>query len=101
MTSAIPAVNFGVADDFSLGVEEELLLVDPETYALDHGAAEVLARLSLETLEGAALPDTYAGLLELTTPVCEDAGHAAACLTSLRHRMLAVGATAIGAGLHP
>ena len=30
MGSAIPSVNFGLSADFSLGVEEELLLVDEE-----------------------------------------------------------------------
>jgi len=98
---AIPSVNFGSAADFSLGVEDELLLVDPVTYALDHSATDVLARLAPSPLEGAAYPDTYAGLLELATPICVDASHAAACLAALRQRLRAVGATAIGAGLHP
>ena len=64
----IPAVNFGAAADFALGVEEELLLVNPETHALEHSAVEVLARLAVPPEEGAALPEAFAALLELTSP---------------------------------
>ena len=53
---AIPAVNFGAAADFALGVEEELLLVDPVTHALEHSAVEVLERFALPPAEGARLP---------------------------------------------
>ncbi len=101
MSGAIPAVEFGVAADFSLGVEEELLLVNPVTLALEHGAVDVLGRLHLDPVEGAAVPDSYAGLVELATPICADASHAAACMGFLRHRLRSVGATTIGAGLHP
>jgi glutamate---cysteine ligase / carboxylate-amine ligase len=101
MSGTIPAVNFGGAADFLLGVEDELLLVDPVTHALDHNTMEVLERLSLDPLEGAAFPDSYAGLVELATPICTDASHAAGCVAALRQRVRAVGATAIGAGLHP
>ena len=44
-SEAIPVVNFGAGADFALGVEEELVLVDPETHALDHGAVDVLSKL--------------------------------------------------------
>jgi carboxylate-amine ligase len=101
MSRAIPAVNFGAVPDFSLGVEDELLLVDPVTLALEHGAAGMLERLATSSLEGAALPDCYAGLIELATPVCADASHAAASVAGLRQRLFAVGASALGAGLHP
>jgi glutamate---cysteine ligase / carboxylate-amine ligase len=101
MSWAIPRVNFGAAADFSLGVEDELLLVDPVSHALDHHGAEVLARLGLTPLEGTAAPDTYAGLVELTTPICSDAQQAAACVAALRWHLRSVGATAIGSGLHP
>jgi carboxylate-amine ligase len=101
MSRAIPAVNFGSAPDFSLGVEDELLLVDPITHALNHSADRVLARLAVTAFEGAVLPDCYAGLIELATPVCADVHQAAASLAGLRHRLGTVGASAIGAGLHP
>jgi glutamate---cysteine ligase / carboxylate-amine ligase len=101
MSRAIPAANFGAAADFSLGVEDELLLVDPVTYALEHRAAEVLERLARRPLDGAVLPDCYAGLIELATQVCSDAPHAAASIAALRQRLSAIGACAIGAGLHP
>ncbi len=101
MDSAIPAVNFGKVADFSLGVEDELLLVDPLTYALRHEAGAVLARLATMHLDGSAAPDCYAGLVELATPVCADVGRAAASVASLRRRVRAVGGATIGAGLHP
>jgi carboxylate-amine ligase len=94
-------VRFGREADFSLGVESELLLVDPLTRTLEHSAADVLARLALTVLDGCALPDCYAGLIELATPVCADVSAAVASLASLRGSLQAVGATAIGAGLHP
>ena len=101
MGAAIPAVNFGSAPDFSLGVEEELILVDPVTHALEHGAVEVLQRVAVPATEGEALPEAFAALLELTTPICADAGEAAMCLAVLRGHVREAGAAAIGSGLHP
>ena len=101
MSPAIPAVNFGREPDFGLGVEEELLLVDPVTHALEHSAVDVLERLAVPPNEGAALPEAFAALVELTTPVCSEAGEAVAALAVLRGHLRAVGVTTIGAGLHP
>ena len=101
MSTAISAVNFGAAADFALGIEEELLLVDPVTHALEHAAVEVLERLAVPPDEGAAIPEAFAALIELTSPVCADAAEAVAALGGLRGRLKAAGVTAIGAGLHP
>jgi carboxylate-amine ligase len=101
ISRAIPAVNFGVADDFSLGIEDELFLVDPVGHGLVHRASEVLALVDAHPLEGRAVTDAYAGMLELLTPVCSNATEAAACIAALRQRLRAAGATPIGAGLHP
>ncbi len=101
MDAAIPAVNFGASDDFALGIEEELILVDRTTHALEHSAVEVLGRLDVAPEEGAALPEAFAALVELTTPVSADAGEAVASLAGLRRHLRSAGATTIGAGLHP
>jgi hypothetical protein len=62
MLGAAPAVlrlravdhAYGRGESLALGVEEELLLVDPRTLALDHRASELLPRL-----EGLVKPDVY------------------------------------------
>jgi glutamate---cysteine ligase / carboxylate-amine ligase len=100
-TTAIPAVNFGAAADFAIGIEEELILVDPVTHALDHSATDVLRRLAVPPAEGEALPEAFAALIELTSPVSANAADAAASLAVLRGHLHSVGATTIGAGLHP
>jgi carboxylate-amine ligase len=46
-------------------------------------------------------PDAYASHIELTSPICENAGEGRVALGALRARLRASGATAIGAGLHP
>jgi carboxylate-amine ligase len=101
MNTAIPAINFGTATDFTLGIEEELLLVDPATHALEHSAVEVLGRLSVPPADGAACPETYSALVELASPVCADVTDAVTSLAALRGRLRGAGATALGAGLHP
>jgi glutamate---cysteine ligase / carboxylate-amine ligase len=90
---------FGVERPFAVGVEEELLLVHPETLALDHVASELLARL--QWLGAAVKPDVYEAMVEIASPVSRDAPAAIASLRGLRQALRSAGATAIGAGLHP
>ena len=101
MSAAIPAINFGASNDFAMGIEEELLLVDPATHALDHSAVDLLLRLPETPAQGAACPETYSSLVELESPVCADVADAVESLAAWRERIREAGATAIGAGLHP
>jgi glutamate---cysteine ligase / carboxylate-amine ligase len=87
---------FGRGESLALGVEEELLLVDPGTLALDHGASEILPRLG-----GAMKPDVYEAEVETASPVSRDAEEAVAALGAVRARLRAAGATPIGCGIHP
>jgi carboxylate-amine ligase len=101
MDEAIPVVNFGAGADFALGVEEELVLVDPDTHALEHAAVDVLGRLKVSPGEGGVHPEAYAAVVELVSPICSDASDGVAALGGLRRRLHEAGAAAIGAGLHP
>ena len=94
-------MNFGEGAEFALGVEEELVLVDPDTHALDHSAVDVLERLKVPPREGSVHPEAYAAVVELVSPICSDATDGVAALGVLRRRLHEAGATAIGAGLHP
>jgi glutamate---cysteine ligase / carboxylate-amine ligase len=87
---------FGRGESLALGVEEELLLVDPGTLALDHRASEILPRLG-----DAAKPDVYEATVETAPPVSRDAAEAVAALGAVRDRMREAGATLIGCGIHP
>src|SRR4051812_11572576 len=64
--AGLTAPRFGAAPELSLGLEDELPLVDPETRALSHTAVELLERLEVPESEGTAKPDTYAAMVELT-----------------------------------
>ncbi len=101
MTSAVGASRFGERPAFGLGVEEELVLVDPATHALSHTSAGVLARMDVAEGEGYAHPDTYSALVELASPPARDADEGVAALSALRARVRAAGGTLIGAGIHP
>ena len=85
-------VRWGSAAPFALGVEEELLLVDPTTHALVANAEELLARVR-DRAPGAFKPDVYAALLELAAPPAPDASAAAGALSALRDGARAEGAT--------
>ena len=87
---------FGRGESLALGVEEELLLVEPDTLALDHRVSELLP-----LLDGAAKPDVYEAAVETASPVSRDAEEAVAALGAVRARIRAAGATLIGCGIHP
>jgi carboxylate-amine ligase len=90
---------FGRAPELSLGVEEELLLVDGATLALAHASSDILPRV--DAPEGRVYQDTFEAELELSSPIVRDAGEAIAALRALRVAVGAAGATTLGAGIHP
>jgi carboxylate-amine ligase len=91
--------SFGRSADFTVGIEEELLLVEADSYRLAHVSGAVLAAMDVD--ERSARHDIYEAQIELSSPICTDAEEATRSLTQLRAAMRAAGGTAIGAGVHP
>ena len=85
--------------DFTVGIEEELLLVDSESRELAPVAADVLPRI--DAADGTASFEAYAAQLELRSPPSVGAGEARAALAHARSAAREAGATLMGAGLHP
>jgi glutamate---cysteine ligase / carboxylate-amine ligase len=91
-----------VADNFgrslTLGVEEELMLLDPETLELAPGVERLLPQDGLKT-------ELFSCLVETNTPVCETAFGARDELVRLRRvvaeRAAREGLVVAGAGSHP
>jgi len=90
---------FGRAAPFALGVEEELLLVAPDTLGLAHVASRLLP--TVRPPAGRVQYDVYEALVELSTPIVPDAASAGTALAGLRDAVRAAGGTLLGAGLHP
>jgi len=90
--------SFGAAAPFSLGVEEELMI-------LDAGTLEPAARVDVFVGEPGFKTELHASVVELTTPVCDSAQEAAASLRALRARAAelasAHGLAVAAAGSHP
>ena len=87
---------------FTLGIEEELMILDGETFAL---ANEIEAVIDAYEGEGEVKPELLQSVLEIATPACADIGEAAAHVRRLRRevseaagrRGLCIGS----AGTHP
>jgi len=90
---------FGRFPGYTLGVEEELLVVDPQTLALTPAAEKVLAATNLSV--GEAAHEAYAAEVELRSPPVADAAAGVQALRAVRAAVRAAGATLMGAGVHP
>lgn len=91
--------RFGASPPLSLGVEEELLLVD-ERNCLAPVAEAVIEAFEPGGREHVST-EIFAAQLELKTAVCGDAGAALDDLTRMRRLAAAAGARLLGSGLHP
>jgi carboxylate-amine ligase len=87
---------FGRETPFAIGVEEELLLVDARTLALDHRASTLLPPLGDRVKY-----DVYEAEVETASPVRRGATEAVADLGAVRAALRDGGATLMGAGIHP
>jgi glutamate---cysteine ligase / carboxylate-amine ligase len=90
---------FGCSEPYTIGIEEELLVVRDADHSLDPRAAELRSLLGHK----AALTrtDLYAALLEFASPVRRSPAEAVEDLRGLSAAAVATGAHLLGAGIHP
>jgi glutamate---cysteine ligase / carboxylate-amine ligase len=94
-----PLHAFGSGPPFTVGVEEELFLVDPMTGAQINASTAVQERVG--SVQGTVERELHACQVELITEVCASAGEAIEKLDGLRRAVVATGAGLLGSGTHP
>lgn len=92
--------HFGEGEPFSLGLEEELFLVDTSDGRLLNSGQEVLEQLG-ELERGEVKSELHRSQVELITGICRTVAEAVAELCELRRAVLETGVGLIAAGTHP
>ena len=92
-------MTFPFGSDFTVGIEEELFLVDEATLELASVTDEVLDAMRVEPR--AAGHDAYAAQIELRSQPAASVAEAVDSLARLRGAAGAAGGTLLGSGLHP
>lgn len=96
--------NRGLQRRYTLGIEEELMLLQPGSCSLAQASDQVVAQLSSE-LSFHALPETHAAVIELRTGIHTHVDGGLAELATLRRRLAdelsALGLSVAAAGTHP
>ena len=91
--------RFGSSPPLTIGVEEELLLVDADCGLLADSEA-LLERIDRD-YRNRVSTEIFATQIEVKTGVCLDAAQAARELTEVRRAVAAAGARLMGSGLYP
>jgi glutamate---cysteine ligase / carboxylate-amine ligase len=90
---------FGSGEPFTVGVEEELFLVDPVSGRQTNASEAVQARIG--PVVGTVERELHACQVELISDVCRDVEEALGMLRAMRAAVLATGAGLLGSGTHP
>jgi carboxylate-amine ligase len=97
--------KFGQGEPYTLGVEEEYMLLDAESFDLVQRIDTVLAAIVGHEDEARMKPELMQSVLEVATPVCRTAGDAGRELRRLREAVRGIAAETglrVGsAGTHP
>ncbi|MGH3001226.1 MAG: carboxylate-amine ligase [Gaiellaceae bacterium] len=97
--------SFGASDPYTLCVEEEYMLLDPETWDLVQHIDSVLAAVEHGDHRDRIHAELMQSVLEVTTPVCRTAGDAMRSLAQLRAYVAEIahsqGCRLGSAGTHP
>jgi carboxylate-amine ligase len=97
--------HFGESAPWSLGIEEEVLILDAETFALAPGVEAILAAVEGKELPGVLKIELLASMVELATRVCASPQEALSALCELRaaadEAAAGTGLRVAAAGTHP
>jgi glutamate---cysteine ligase / carboxylate-amine ligase len=91
--------SFGKGEPFTIGLEEELLLVDPETHQLDHVADRLLAEIDLPYER--AGHEAFLAEIEVRSEPRGSVAEAVGDIAEGRAAVRAAGGTPMAVGLHP
>jgi carboxylate-amine ligase len=96
---------FGKSDPYTLGVEEEYMLLDGETFDLVQHVDTVLAAVAGHELEPVINPELMQSVLEIATPICRTPAEVADQLRRIRGYVIEIareqGMRVGSAGTHP
>ena len=97
--------SFGTSAAYTLGVEEEYMLLDPETWDLVQHIDSVLAAVAEGEFQARIYPELMQSVIEITTPVCRTPAEVNDHLRRLRSYVAKVaeqeGCRFASAGTHP
>ena len=97
--------KFGESEAYTLGVEEEYMLLDPETFDLVQHVDTVLEAMAGSEFEAHVNPELMQSVLEVATPVCRTPADVERALRQLRAYVTGIAserAMRVGsAGTHP
>ena len=97
--------HFGESSPYSLGVEEELMILDAETLLPTAGIAVLVREAEQLDLPGSLKTELHASIVELNTDICESVEEAVSALRELRAAAVRIagenGLAIAGAGAHP
>jgi carboxylate-amine ligase len=97
--------RFGASEQYTLGVEEEYMLLDPDSFDLVQHIEMVLDAIQGDELASRLNAELMQSVLEIATPVCRTAGDVMRELTTLRGYVRDVargqGLRVGSAGTHP
>jgi len=104
-TTSVLEHRFGRGAPYTLGVEEEYMLLDPETWDLVQHIDSVLAAVAEGEHSNRLHAELMQSVLEVTTPVCRTAGDVRGALSQLRGYVAEIareqGCRFASAGTHP
>jgi carboxylate-amine ligase len=96
---------FGKGDLYTLGVEEEFMLLDPKTFDLVQHIDTVLEAMAGHEFSAHVNPELMQSVVEVATPVCRNPGDVAVQLRQLRAYVTGIaqqeGLRVGSAGTHP
>ena len=96
---------FGRSQALTLGVELELQLVNTNDYDLTHYADDMLRLMARRKLPGSVVPEMTAGMIEISTGVCDSWQQALAELSQIRDALVQcadkLNIAVVGGGTHP
>jgi glutamate---cysteine ligase / carboxylate-amine ligase len=97
--------RFGQSSPFSVGVEEEVMILDAETLALSPQVDLLISESEKLQLPGRLKTELFASIVELNTDICESVGGAGQALRELRRAAARIagenGLRIAAAGTHP
>ena len=94
-----------MSQEFTIGVEEEYQIIDPQTRQLCRHAAQIIPIAQPMLRQSLVQPEVYSSQIEVATPVCQTLAEVRAALVRARSSVMAAaaqeGKTIGSAGTHP